>query len=80
MASSWYAFRRWFTFCYFLDHMAIDAFMHVSAPDPAWGRGDTPRWGLMAGIAACCTQYIRCCPLFPVQWQTIELPATTEGE
>ena len=52
---------------YFLDYMAIDALMYVSAPDPAWGRGDTPRWGLMAGFAACCTQYIRCCPLFPVQ-------------
>ena len=34
----------------------------------------------MAGTAPCCTQYIRCCPLFPVQSQSAELLATTEGE
>ena len=43
-------------------------------------RGDTPRWGLMAGSAACCTQFFRCCPFsFLVQPQSTELPATTEG-
>ena len=52
----------------------------ASAPGPFGDRGDTPRWGPMAGTAACCTQYIRCCPLFPVQSQSAELPATTEGE
>ena len=49
-------------------------------PRPARGRGDTPRWWLMAGSAACCMQYMRHCPLFPVQSQSEELPATTEGE
>ena len=44
------------------------------APGPSGDRGDTPRWGLMAGTAACC------CPFsFPVQPQSTELPATTEG-
>ena len=34
----------------------------------------------MAGTAACCTTYVRCCPFsFPVQPQSTELPATTEG-
>ena len=36
--------------------------------------------GLMAGTAACCTTYIRCCPLVRVQSQPAELPATTVGE
>ena len=50
------------------------------APGPFGDRGDTPRWGLMAGTAACCTPYFRCCPFsFPVQPQSTELPATTEG-
>ena len=50
------------------------------APGPFGDRGDTPRWGLMAGTAACCTPYIRCCPFsFPVQSQSTKLPATTEG-
>ena len=50
------------------------------APGPFGDRGDTPRWELMAGTAACCTPYIRCCPFsFPVQPQSTELPATTEG-
>ena len=41
--------------------------------------GDTPRWGLMAETAACCTPYIRCCPFsFLVQPQSTQLPATTE--
>ena len=48
-------------------------------PGPFGDRGDTPRWGLMAGTAACCSPYIRCCPFFPVQSQSTELPATTEG-
>ena len=34
----------------------------------------------MAGSAACCTPYTRHCPLFPVQSQPAELPATTVGE
>ena len=49
------------------------------APCPFGDRGDTPRWGLMAGTAAWCTPYFRCCPFsFPVQPQSTELPATTE--
>ena len=34
----------------------------------------------MAGYAACFTTYIRCCPMFLVQRQSSELPATTVGE
>ena len=45
----------------FLKYMAVDTSVYVSAPGPFGDRGDTPRWGLMAGTAACCTQYIRCC-------------------
>ena len=34
----------------------------------------------MAGTAACCTPFFRCCPFsFPGQPQSTELPATTEG-
>ena len=36
--------------------------------------------GLMAGFAACCMPYIKCFPFFPVQSQSTELPATSEGE
>ena len=36
--------------------------------------------GLMAGLAACCTLYIRHFPLVPVQRWSTELPATTVGE
>ena len=36
--------------------------------------------GLMAGYAACCTQYIRHFPLVPVQVRSMELPATAVGE
>ena len=43
-------------------------------------RGGMPRWGLMAGYAACCTTYNRYCPMFLVQRQSSELPATTVGE
>ena len=46
----------------FLKYMAVDTLFFVSAPGPFWDRGDMPRWGLMAGTAACCTQYIRHCP------------------
>ena len=34
----------------------------------------------MAGTAACCMQYIRCCPVDLVQLQSMELVATTVGE
>ena len=64
----------------FTEYMARDALKYSKAPSPFGDRGDTPRWGLMAGTAACYTQYIRCCPLFPVQSQSAELPAATEGE
>ena len=64
----------------FLEYLAIDALKYSRAPDLARGRGDTPRWGLMAGSAACCTTYIRHFPLVPVQRQSNELPATTVGE
>ena len=50
-----------------------------SAPGPFGDRGDMPRWAPMAGSAAWCAPYIRCCPFFPVQTQPTELPATTEG-
>ena len=62
------------------EYPAIAAMKFPNAPGPFGDRGDTPRWGLMAGFAACCTQYIRCCPWFPVQAQSAELPATTVGE
>ena len=64
----------------FLEYLAIDALEYSRAPDLARGRGDTPRWGLMAGSAACCTTYNRHFPLVPVQRQSNELPATTVGE
>ena len=64
----------------FLEYTATDAFMYSSTPGPFGDGGDKPRWGPMAESAACCTQYIRCCPLFPVQSQSAELLATTEGE
>ena len=64
----------------FIGYMAIDALKFASTPGPFGGRGDTPRWGLMAGAAACCAQFFRCSPFsFPVQPQSTELPATTEG-
>ena len=64
----------------FIEYMAIDALKFASTPGPFGGRGDTPRWGLMAGAAACCAQFFRCSPFsFPVQPQSTELPATTEG-
>ena len=50
----------------------------ASTPGPFGGRGDTPRWGLMAGSAACCAQFFRYSPFFPVQSQQTELLATTE--
>ena len=34
----------------------------------------------MAGFAAWSTPYTRCCPLVPVESQSMELPATTVGE
>ena len=64
----------------FFEVMAIDTLMFSSAPGPFGDRGGTPRWGLMAGSAACCTQYIRCCPLVPVQLQSTELLATAVGK
>ena len=57
--------------------------MYSNAPDPFGDGGGVPLMvstGLMAGSAACCTPYIRCCPFFPVQSQSTELPATTERE
>ena len=52
-------------------------------------RGDTPRWGLMAGSVACCTTYIRCCPFGPCtvavhgapahnRWGVVETPTPSE--
>ena len=47
---------------------------------PSGVEGIRPRWRLMVGTAACCTQFFRCCPFsFPVQPQSTELPVTTEG-
>ena len=49
----------------FTEYTAIVVLKYSSAPDAFGDRGDTPRWGPMAGSAACCTPYIRCCPFFP---------------
>ena len=50
----------------FIEYMAIVALKFASTPGPFGGRGDTPRWGLMAGAAACCAQFFRCSPFsFP---------------
>ena len=66
--------------CVHIDFVFWDFLNFGCAPGPFGGRGDTPRWGLMAGTAACCTQFFSCCPFsFPVQPQSTELPATTEG-
>ena len=46
----------------FIEYTATDAFLYSSTPSPFGDRRDTPRWELMAGTAACCTQYIRHCP------------------
>ena len=35
---------------------------------------------LMAGTSACCMQYVRCCPMVPVQVRFMEPLATTVGE
>ena len=56
----------------FFVFMATDALKFASAPG-------TPRWRSMACFSSCCTPYIRCCPFFPEQPQSTELPATTEG-
>ena len=64
----------------FLEYLAIDELKCSRAPGPSGDRGCTPRWGLMAGYAACCTQYIRYCPMVPVQVRFMEPPATTVGE
>ena len=37
----------------FLEYLATDALKYSRAPDPARGRGDTPRWGLMADGGVC---------------------------
>ena len=63
-----------------LKFVLLDPLSYSSAPGPFGDRGDMPRWGPMAGSAAWCTPYIRCCPFFPVQSQPAELPATTVGE
>ena len=63
----------------FLKYILMDALSYPSAPGPSGDRGGTPRWGLMAGYAYC-TQYIRCCPMVPVQVRFMEPPATIVGE
>ena len=70
----------WYDVRVFLKYVLIDPLSYSSAPGPSGDRGGMPRWGLMAGYAACCTTYIRCCPMILVQRQSIELPATTVGE
>ena len=66
--------------CVHIDFVFWDFLNFGCAPGLFGDRGDTPRWGLMAGTAACCTQFFSCCPFsFPVQPQSTELPATTEG-
>ena len=47
---------------------------YANAPGLHWGAKGTWRY------AACCTLYVRRCPLVLVQRQSIELPATTVGE
>ena len=46
----------------FIEYMAMDVLKFASVPGSFGDRGDTPRWGLMAGTAACCTRFVRCCP------------------
>ena len=66
--------------CVHIDFVFWDFLNYGSATGPFGDRGDTPRCGLMAGTAACCTQFFSYCPFsFPVQPQSTELPATTEG-
>ena len=56
----------------FLEYTATDAFTCSSTPSPFGDRGDTPRWGPMAGSAAWCLRFFRCCPLFPCTWSCQE--------
>ena len=63
----------------FLEYVAMAVPKFASAPGPSGDRGGTPRWGLMAGSAACFTTYTRHCPLVPVQSRPAELPATSVG-
>ena len=43
----------------FLEYLATVALIFTRATGPS------PRWEPMAGSAACCTPYIRCCPFSP---------------
>ena len=63
----WYAVVRSSRVRAFLEYMAKHSLNFGRAPDPSGDRGGARRWGLMAGSVACCTQYIRCSPLVPVQ-------------
>ena len=60
----------------FLEYVAIDVLKFERALGPSRNRGEIA----MARSAACCTPYNRHCPLFLVQSQPAELPATTVGE
>ena len=79
----------------FLEYVAMVVLKFARAPGPSGDRGDMPlmaTWGLMAGHAACCTQYTRCCPFGPCtgavhgapghnRWGVVEtpLPVKTQG-
>ena len=55
----------------FTEYTATDNPMYLSTPGPFGGRGDTPRWGLMAGASACCSQHIRYCPFLSPCTRTV---------
>ena len=59
----------------FLKNMVVGTSVHEALLDPSAIEGIRRP---MAGSAACCTPYLRCCPFFPVHSHPTELPATTE--
>ena len=70
--------------CVHFDFIFLDFLYHGSAPGPFGDRGDTPRWGLMAGDDSCVCSllyavYQMLSLWFPTQPESTELPATTKG-
>ena len=76
----YYSLRRWYELHVFLEY---EDSMFASAPGPFGDRGDTARWGLMAGSVACCATYTRRCPFGPCTcspWSSQPQPCGSGGD